>query len=269
MYDLFISHSSGDKAQYITPLVQALDTAGVTYWLDEVDWGDGLALKISEGLRKSRFVLLCLSRNFMRSPWAQVEMNAVLSIQSSSGKKRVLPLILDSKAEVLEAYPLIAGLAYQDLAKVSHEQIAKLVSELSRKDSTREEVLTLHVEGKNTGRVYDFSVPSTCTIKYLLHKIRQTQDLREELDTGAFERFRIRWVLVEKRSVQTWNEFPRAHQEEAYLVRCGPEDRPSVSLSDLDRVGDFVNANDSFFLIPVQDTSSRASGDTLPAGTFH
>ncbi len=34
MQDVFISHASQDKQEYVLPLVTALSSKGVTYWLD-------------------------------------------------------------------------------------------------------------------------------------------------------------------------------------------------------------------------------------------
>lgn len=35
--DIFISHASADKQQYIYPLTQALSVQDVTFWLDDVE----------------------------------------------------------------------------------------------------------------------------------------------------------------------------------------------------------------------------------------
>ena len=66
--DLFISHASEDKPQYVYPLTKALSAHQVTFWLDEAEirWGDSLVGKINEGLRETRFALLCLSHNFLK-----------------------------------------------------------------------------------------------------------------------------------------------------------------------------------------------------------
>jgi TIR domain len=63
--DLFISHATADKERYVLPLTDVLTNRGVTFWLDtfEIGWGDNFVIKINEGLRKSRFMLLCLSNN--------------------------------------------------------------------------------------------------------------------------------------------------------------------------------------------------------------
>jgi hypothetical protein len=67
-------------------------------------------------LRQTRFMLLCLSKAFLARPWPESEMSAALAIQNSSGVKKVLPLILNSREEVLQTYPIIHGLAYRQFS---------------------------------------------------------------------------------------------------------------------------------------------------------
>src|SRR2546423_6913249 len=104
--DLFISHASADNENYILPLARALDTHGVSYWLDNKDitYGDVIISSLSQGLRQSQYVLLCLSSSFLKSHWAKHEMSAALSAQNDSGEKKVLPLFLNSKDEILNEF---------------------------------------------------------------------------------------------------------------------------------------------------------------------
>jgi TIR domain len=109
--DLFISHATADKERYILPLTNALLNRGVTFWLDsfEIGWGDNFVIKINDGLRSSRFGLVCLSKSFLARRWPETEMAAVIAIQYANGNKKVLPLILNSKAKIIETYPILAG----------------------------------------------------------------------------------------------------------------------------------------------------------------
>ena len=116
--DIFISHASADRPQYIYPLTDALVARDITFWLDEIEigWGDNLVGKINEGLRAAKFALVCLSQNFLRRPWPEAEISSMLALQTSSGVKRVLPLILNSKDEVIQQYPLLAPLIYREFS---------------------------------------------------------------------------------------------------------------------------------------------------------
>jgi HEAT repeat protein len=111
--DVFICHSSADKEEYVRPLAAALDGI-VDYWLDEAEirWGDSIAQRVTEGLSSSRFVLVCLSRDFVGRTWPEKEMNTALSMESEDGVVRVLPLILSDKEHVRGSYPLLHDKKY-------------------------------------------------------------------------------------------------------------------------------------------------------------
>src|SRR5262245_62153631 len=102
--DLFISYAGADKAQYVQPLADRLVHRDVSFWLDnlEIAWGDSIPLRINEGLRRSRYVLVCLSEHFLRRPWPEAEIASALAIQNDTGQKRVLPLMLNSRDLVLK-----------------------------------------------------------------------------------------------------------------------------------------------------------------------
>ncbi|MEA2203717.1 MAG: hypothetical protein QOE77_493 [Blastocatellia bacterium] len=74
--DIFISHASADKDQYIHPLAEALKARGVTFWIDnaEIGWAENWVEQINEGLRTTKFALLCLSHNFLLRPWPEAEL---------------------------------------------------------------------------------------------------------------------------------------------------------------------------------------------------
>ena len=73
-YDVFLSHSSRDKA-VVRPLAERLRADGLRVWLD--DWelkpSDNIPHKIEEGLEHSRILLLRMSANAFGSDWAQLE----------------------------------------------------------------------------------------------------------------------------------------------------------------------------------------------------
>lgn len=115
IYDLFISHAGPDKHLYILPIADALKLRHVSFWIDSVNvaWGDNITERINEGLRDARYVLLCLSSAFLKRRWPEAELTAALAIQNRTGRKTVLPLILNSKEAILNYYPLLASSSYR------------------------------------------------------------------------------------------------------------------------------------------------------------
>ena len=57
LYDIFISHASEDKNDFVRPLAEALRRHRVEVWYDEFSLkaGDSLRRSIDKGLTKSRY----------------------------------------------------------------------------------------------------------------------------------------------------------------------------------------------------------------------
>lgn len=131
-YDVFISHASEDKADFVEPLALALKIAGVKVWYDNLvlEWGDTLRGNIDRGLSDSRFGLVVLSRAFLkRKRWTEHELDALFS-REQSGNKVILPIWHGIEREDLVAY----SPAFADrLAKNSAtDSIAEMVAEVKR-----------------------------------------------------------------------------------------------------------------------------------------
>lgn len=117
--DVFLCHASEDKEEYAKPLYDELIRNGISVWYDEGEilWGDSITDKIQEGIKLSRFAIIYFSKNFLRKNWANSEFRNLYQRQQTEGRKIILPLILDSKEEVLERYPLIKDIAYEEWDK--------------------------------------------------------------------------------------------------------------------------------------------------------
>lgn len=95
-YDVFLSHSSKDKA-VVHPLAERLRRDGLRVWLD--DWeirpGDSIPAKIEEGLERSRLLVLCMSANAFGSDWATLESQTFRFRDPLNKERRFIPLRLD------------------------------------------------------------------------------------------------------------------------------------------------------------------------------
>ena len=71
--DVFLSHASEDKAQFVAPLAEELDKRGISHWLDEAEikWGDRITAKVDEGLALSRYVVVVKSDSFIGKGWPE------------------------------------------------------------------------------------------------------------------------------------------------------------------------------------------------------
>jgi retron-type reverse transcriptase len=127
--DLFISHASEDKADFVRPLVQALIKEGVTVWYDEIDLtiGDGLAKKINEGLVKARYGVVVLSPSFfnIKKTWPNREVDAMFAMEDADLRPRVLPIWYKiNQSGVAAVNPILAGKIAWQASEFSPEQLA-------------------------------------------------------------------------------------------------------------------------------------------------
>ncbi len=78
-YDVFVSHASEDKDDFVRPLVKALEREGLRVWYDETALlvGDSLLSAIDSGVKKSRYGVVVLSQASFRKKWTQNERDAM------------------------------------------------------------------------------------------------------------------------------------------------------------------------------------------------
>ncbi|MCP3960159.1 MAG: TIR domain-containing protein [bacterium] len=112
-YDLFISHASEDKADFVEPLVGPLQDRGLRVWYDsrEITLGDDFRAKMDEGLASSRFGVVVISPSF-RKYWPGAELSALFTQERILEEKRILPVVHAMTAkQVTRAWPLLAARA--------------------------------------------------------------------------------------------------------------------------------------------------------------
>ena len=95
-YDVFLSHSSKDKA-VVRPVAERLRADGLRVWFDEweIKAGDSIPAKIEAGLERSRVLVLCMSANAFGSDWAQLEAGTFRFRDPLNKDRRFIPLRLD------------------------------------------------------------------------------------------------------------------------------------------------------------------------------
>ena len=106
-FDILLCHSGADK-DVILKIAEELREAKIRYWLDseQIAFGDGITAKIEDGLKRSRYIVPCVSSNLGRSGWTRAEYGAILNAELSGEKQRlVIPLRID-QAESAEV-PLL------------------------------------------------------------------------------------------------------------------------------------------------------------------
>ncbi len=109
-FDVFISHASEDKDDFVRPLAAALTLLGLKVWYDEwtLTLGDSLRQKIDEGLLASDFGILVLSKDFFAKPWPKAELGGLFA-REMAGHKVILPVWHNvTHGQVVQFSPMLA-----------------------------------------------------------------------------------------------------------------------------------------------------------------
>lgn len=109
-YDVFISHASEDKDNFVKPLVDQLNVKGYKVWYDEFSLkvGDSLRRSIDSGLLNSRYGIVVLSNAFFAKNWTQYELDGLVT-REMEGHKVILPIWhLVTKDQVQQYSPSLA-----------------------------------------------------------------------------------------------------------------------------------------------------------------
>lgn len=139
MKSVFLSHSSKDK-QFARRLGNDLRRYGVKVWIDEaeINIGDSLIEKISEGLEVSDYLIAIWSKNSINSEWVKREIDIALNKEIKNKKVVVLPCLLDDS----ELAPFLKGKMHADFRDMSRYVDArkKLVRALGLKEKKAKEL---------------------------------------------------------------------------------------------------------------------------------
>ncbi|OHD61975.1 MAG: hypothetical protein A2014_06460 [Spirochaetes bacterium GWF1_49_6] len=93
---IFLSHSSNDN-EFVHRIANDLKLKNVPVWVDEweIKVGDSIIERISSGINESGWLAIVLSKNSVKSPWVQLELNTALSKELQQKQVFVLPLLIE------------------------------------------------------------------------------------------------------------------------------------------------------------------------------
>lgn len=110
-YDVFISHATEDKENFVRPLAELLTEKGIKVWYDEfsLGWGKSLRKTIDYGLANSRFGVVVLSKSFLKKEWTEYELNGLTAREMNGEDKVILPIWHEvSKSDIIKFSPTLA-----------------------------------------------------------------------------------------------------------------------------------------------------------------
>lgn len=106
VYDVFISHSSKDKDEFVSELSESLTDAGLKVFEDTrvMKLGDSITDKINEGIKYSKVGIVVLSENFFKSNWSDYEQKGFLHREMQEGRTVILPIWHNVTYEQIQEY---------------------------------------------------------------------------------------------------------------------------------------------------------------------
>jgi hypothetical protein len=132
-YDVFISHASEDKDDFVRNLAHALQRRSLAVWYDEfaLRVGDSLRRKIDAGLSSSRFGVVVLSPNFFAKNWSQYELDGMVTREMTGAQQIILPIWHNvSRDEVVDYSPALADKLALKSSESTIEEIASQIAEV-------------------------------------------------------------------------------------------------------------------------------------------
>lgn len=135
-WDVFISHASEDKDEFVRELAEHLIKLGVKVWYDEftLKLGDSLIDSINYGLSQSNYGIIVISPDFLVKKWTDIEYKSLLN-KEEKGKKSILPIWHKVNAEEVKKFSLYLVDKFSlNTAKLSVEKIAIEICEIIRPD---------------------------------------------------------------------------------------------------------------------------------------
>jgi hypothetical protein len=131
VYDVFVSHASEDKEDFVKPFVDALQAKGLKVWYDAITLkvGDSLRASIDKGLLNSRYGIVVLSEAYIKKEWTVKELNGLFA-KEIEGKKVILPIWHKiTKNEVMNFSPMIADMLALNTSTYSIDELADKIIE--------------------------------------------------------------------------------------------------------------------------------------------
>ncbi len=132
-YDLFISHASQDKADFVEPLAEKLAEMGFKVWYDDfvLKLGDSISRSIDKGIARSSYGLVVLSPHFFAKQWTERELAGLTTREVAGRKKLILPVWHNvAHKDVMEYSPTLADKKALDTGLMDLEEIAEAIAEV-------------------------------------------------------------------------------------------------------------------------------------------
>jgi hypothetical protein len=109
-FDAFISYASEDNDAFVRPLTKILSKFGLNIWYDQINIkiGHSISASIENGLTKSSFGIIILSKRYFAKKWTKYELKGLFQNEIER-RRTILPIWLNiNKSDVLKISPYLA-----------------------------------------------------------------------------------------------------------------------------------------------------------------
>lgn len=147
-WDIFLSHASEDKIDFVEPLADELRERDVHVWYDDESLAIGGSIRqgIDDGLLSSRYTVVIVSDHYIRKEWTKKELGALFALESN-GRHRVIPIYHNITAEDVRAFsPMLADRKAIN-SEIGRERIVDELLKLLNKDGTTEQQVISETRG--------------------------------------------------------------------------------------------------------------------------
>ena len=146
-WDVFISHASEDKDDFVRHLADRLRASGLRVWFDEftLTVGDSLRRSIDRGLANSRFGIVVISPNFLQKDWPQRELDGLVA-REINNVKVILPVWHNIGADEIRRYsPTLADRLAVSSSKGLDHVTRQLLQAIQKDEAARSQITPVAV----------------------------------------------------------------------------------------------------------------------------
>ena len=194
MSDVFISHSSKDKASMVRNFAGQLRALGLDVWVDEdvILCGDNILDEIKKGIENATCIALILTPAFFESNWTSLE----LGLANSSDDVSIIPVLAGVCIEkIARKYPFLLTKKYIELDKADLSFAAMQLAETVKQVKVRHRDKNPLDYQNAVRKLNNFDTPGTNTVSILITEYAQLCKI--SISAGIFHAEKIGAAIID------------------------------------------------------------------------
>jgi hypothetical protein len=138
--------------------------------------------------------------------------------------------------------------------------------------------MRVSIESVHTGQIFSLHVSPRVSIQWILDKAKVGAGVRDLADAGAFQKLRIKWILVQAEAEAFWQGLSASDQRSVLCLVSSADGTIRPSKNPLDRLVDLSPPEDVVFHlhgVPIPDNEFDRSDiaycriDLFPGPNFY